>query len=157
MSIKTNKEYDALVAEIDSLKENISNMETELLETIETVTQLEKEEKELTDKVEEIKENNSRQLKILQEKVDTIGEKMADKEKTRQDVVNDITKQVMSVYERVRRGKGGQAVVPVKRRACSACFKALTPKKVQEVKRADKIYTCDNCGAIIFWDDEISD
>ena len=33
MSIKTNKEYDALVAEIDAIKESISTAETELLET----------------------------------------------------------------------------------------------------------------------------
>ena len=37
MSIKTNKEYDALVAEIDSLKEEISQKESRLLETIDKI------------------------------------------------------------------------------------------------------------------------
>jgi predicted nucleic acid-binding Zn-ribbon protein len=156
MSIKTNKEYDALVAEIDSLKETISQKETELLETIEKVGNLEKEVKELEVKSKEIKENNARQLSILKEKVDSIGDTMSSKEKERQGVVTNIPRPILSVYERVRRGKGGQAVVVVKKRACGACFKALTPHKVQEVKRADKIYTCDSCGAIIYWDEEVS-
>ncbi|MBN1211446.1 MAG: hypothetical protein JXA92_02615 [candidate division Zixibacteria bacterium] len=156
MSIKTNKEYDALVAEIDSIKETISQKETELLETIEKVGNLEKEVKELEAKSVEILDNNTKQLSILQEKVDSIGDTMSSKEKERQSVVINISKPIMSVYERVRRGKGGQAVVVVKKRACGACFKALTPHKVQEVKRADKIYTCDSCGAIIYWDEDVS-
>ena len=43
MSIKTNKEYDALVAEIDALKGAISARESEVLETMTLVTNLEKE------------------------------------------------------------------------------------------------------------------
>ena len=156
MSIKTNKEYDALVAEIDSLKEKISQSETELLETIDLVGNLEKEVKELEVKSSETQENNTQQLSILKQKVDSIGDTMSMKEQERQGIISNIPKPILSVYERVRRGKGGQAVVVVKKRACGACFKALTPHKVQEVKRADKIYTCDSCGAIIYWDEEIS-
>ena len=157
MSIKTNKEYDALVAEIDAIKEAISTGETELLETIERVSELEKDIGALEEKAGTVEESNTKQLAILQEKIDSIGDKMADILNSRDQIRETMPKPIMSVYERVRRGKGGQAVVPVKKRACSACFKALTPKKVQEVKRADKVYTCDNCGAIIYWDESISD
>jgi predicted nucleic acid-binding Zn-ribbon protein len=157
MSIKTNKEYDALVAEIDAIKEGISTRENELLETIEQVSEYEKEITGLGEKVTQIEENNSRQLSILQEKIDSIGDKMSSIEASRLQIVSSIPRPTLSVYERVRRGKGGQAVVPVKKRACSACFKALTPKKIQEVKRDDHIYTCDNCGAIIYWDNSLSD
>jgi uncharacterized protein len=157
MSIKTNKEYDALVAEIDAIKEQISNAETELLETIERISELEKEIGTLEERAASVQENNTKQLGILQEKIDSIGDKMSDIESSRKDIVTSIPRRTLSVYERVRRGKGGQAVVPVKKRACSACFKALTPKKIQEVKRADQVYTCDNCGAIIYWDNSISD
>jgi len=157
MSIKTNKEYDALVAEIDAIKEAISSGETELLETIERVSELEKDVATLEEKTVSVEDSNTKQLSILQEKIDSIGDKMTDIQDSRGEIMGQIPKRTMSVYERVRRGKGGQAVVPVKKRACGACFKALTPKKVQEVKRADRIYTCENCGAIIYWDESISD
>jgi predicted nucleic acid-binding Zn-ribbon protein len=61
------------------------------------------------------------------------------------------------MYERVRRGKGGTAVVVVKKRACGACYKALTPQKVQEIKKGERIHTCENCGSLLFWDDSVSD
>ncbi|MBD3401279.1 hypothetical protein GF420_00165 [candidate division GN15 bacterium] len=157
MSIKTNKEYDALVAEIDSIKENLSNNETELLQTIEQAEALEKEIGELEDKAAQVEENNAKQLQILQEKIDSIGEIMSNKESDRGSIISSIPRSTLSVYERVRRGKGGQAVVAVKKRACGACFKALTPKKIQDVKAGDRVHTCDHCGAIIYWDESVSD
>lgn len=156
MSIKTNKEYDALVAEIDAIKETISGQETDLLITIERISELSSNISELEEKAAQIKENNTKQLVALQAKIDGIGGTMAAKEEGRQEVIQAVSRKTMSVYERVRRGKGGQSVVPVKKKACGSCFKALTPKKIQEVKRADVIYTCDNCGAIFYWDDNVS-
>jgi predicted nucleic acid-binding Zn-ribbon protein len=157
MSIKTNKEYDALVSEIDSLKESLSNNETELLQTLETSEELEKQIGEFEEKAEQVAGNNEQQLEILRQKIDSIGDTMSTKEKARSEVMQEIPRTTLSVYERVRRGRGGQAVVAVKRRACGACFKALTPRQVQQVKSGDRVYTCDHCGAIIFWDDPVSD
>lgn len=156
MSIKTNKEYDALVAEIDQIKEVISVSETELLETIETASTLGAQITELEEKAQQAKETNTKQLVALQEKIDSIGDTMANIEKGRNELMSSISRRTMSVYERVRKGRGGQAVVPVRKKACGSCFKALTPKKIQEVKRADTVYTCDNCGSIFYWDEAVS-
>ena len=156
MSIKTNKEYDALVAEIDVIKGQISASETELIETIDNIAALEKSLAEYSEKMTQVDENNQKQLEILQHKVDTIGDKMADKMTSRKDVASSVPRPALNVYERVRRGKGGTVVVVVKKRACGACFKQLTPKKVQEVKKAAKIHTCDNCGRLLFWEEEES-
>ncbi len=153
MTIKTNKEYDALIAEIDSIKNSISQHETELLETIEIITTAQKEITGLEEKQLQVKDNNAKQLGILQERIDSIGEKISQKVSSRQDVINLISRPTLSTYERVRRGKGGQAVVMVRKRACGACYKGLTPKKIQEIKRADRICTCDNCGSMLYWDD----
>lgn len=156
MSIKTNKEYDALVAEIDQIKEVISVSETELLETIEIASTLGAQISELEEKAQQSKETNTKQLVALQEKIDSIGDTMAKIEKGRNTLMKSIPRRTLSVYERVRKGRGGQAVVPVRKKACGNCFKALTPKKIQEVKRADVVYTCDNCGSIFYWDENVS-
>lgn len=157
MTIKTNREYDAIVSEIDSIKGGISGQETALLGAMERITQLEAEIPDLRAKFEQCEENNKKQLEILQEKVDSIGSKASEKGAERAVIVNQIAKPAISVYDRVRRGKGGGAVVVVvKKRACSGCHAALTPRKVQEVKKSDRILTCDSCGRILYWDNDIS-
>ncbi len=156
MSIKTNKEYDALVGQIDSVKESISSSETELLELIDRIAELEKLMVEYREKVSHVEENNNKQLQILQDKIANIGNTMSGKMMNRTEVSSAIPKPILTIYERVRKGKGGTVVVVVKRRACGACYKALTPKKVQEIKKGDRIHTCDNCGRIMFWNNEDS-
>jgi len=156
MSIKTNKEYDALVAEIDAVKGAISQAETKIVELMDKVKAFEKELPEHQERSNQIAENNGRQLQILQEKVSSIGEKMAAKDNERKASIGHMPPQILSVYERVRKGKGGSAVIVIRRRACGACQSSLTPKKVQEIKRADKIHTCDVCGRILYWDNDQS-
>ncbi|MDH3891942.1 MAG: C4-type zinc ribbon domain-containing protein [candidate division Zixibacteria bacterium] len=156
MSIKTNKEYDALVAQIDAIKQDISKQETEFLGTEERIAELEKEIAEYNEKSESAQDTNSKQLSILQNKIDSIGDTMAAKENERDRISKEIPRPTRSIYERVRKGKGGTAVVMVKKRACGSCHKALTPRKVQEIKKGDRIHTCENCGRLLFWDGEES-
>ncbi len=82
MSIKTNKEYDALVAEIDRLKFAISDDEPAMLRVIEQMENLEKELVALQEKQTQVKDNNQKQLLVLQEKIDSIGAKVSDKRPT---------------------------------------------------------------------------
>jgi len=156
MSIKTNKEYDALVAQIDAIKEAISNQETELLQTEERLSELEKEIAGYRDKSKQADDTNTKQLAILQEKIDSIGDKVAEKENERTQISTQISHATRSIYERVRKGKGGTAVVMVKKRACGSCYKSLTPRRVQEIKKGDRIHTCENCGRLLFWDEKES-
>lgn len=156
MAIKTNKEYDALVAQIDNIKSTMSNHETELLESIDRISELENDVKTKKQDLSQIDENNNKQLSILQGKMDSIGETMTDMLANRKKVTVSIPKRMFGIYERVRKGKGGTVVVVVKRRACGACYSAMTPKKVQEIKRGDQIHICDNCGRLVFWDNDLS-
>jgi len=151
MSIKTNKEYDALVSQIDSLKSEIEGAETEILELIDRVGALDKEIEELDERLRQVEENNGKQLAILQQKVDSIDDKVTSKQSDREGLISDIPKRVLSVYERVKKGKGSEVVVVIRKRACGACHKALTPKKVQEIRRGDRIHTCDYCGRMLYW------
>ena len=156
-TIKTNKEYDALVAEIDAVKSAISEMESEFLKTMEEIARLEKEVPEFEKQLAQIEDNNTKPRKILQEKSDSIGDKMSDKDAERQAVMSSIPRPTLVVYERVHRGKGGTVVVAVRKRSCSACHNTLTPQKVQEIRRADRIHTCDSCGCLLYWDNNLSD
>ncbi len=157
MTIKTNKEYDALVAEIDAVKSEISEKESLQLALMEKIEQFEKQLPEFKERLEQVQDNNDKQLNVLQEKIDSIGDTVEGKQAERKSVLRDVPRRTMSVYERVRKGRGGSAVVPVKNRSCSACHKALTPKLVQEIRRSDKIHTCESCGRLLYWDDDISE
>lgn len=151
MAIKTNKEYDALISEIDQLKEAISNLETRDVELMEMSENYQKEIEVLDKQAEAINTANGTQLIQLQAQIDSVGSKISGIQRHRGEIAGQISQRAMSVYERVRRGKGGAVVVSVKKRACGACFKSLPPQKMQEVKLGEKLITCDSCGRMLVW------
>ncbi len=152
--IKTNREYDALVSEIANRKTRISESEEELLKTLSEIDDLQDRVKEYKQKVSEVEKNNRVQLESLAKEMDSIGTKIKQKQDERKNISVRINKSMLATYERVKKVKGGAAVVPVKKRACSGCYKSLPPQKIQEIKKGESLITCDSCGRILIWTDE---
>jgi hypothetical protein len=152
--IKTNREYDALVTEIANRKTKISESEEELLKTLAEIDELQDKVKEYKERVVEVDKNNRVQLESLNKEMDSIGTKVKQKQDERKNISVRINKNVLSTYERVKKVKGGAAVVSVRKRACSGCYKSLPPQKIQEIKKGENLITCDSCGRILTWIDE---
>lgn len=149
--IKTNKEYDALTAEISNLKSKINTLEENLLETMDKIDRTKEEMEEFKARYEELEKSNKEVLKNLKNEIDSIEDKIRMKEDERNAVKDKITRRVMSHYERIRKGKGGMAVVTVRKLSCGGCYKQLPPKMIQEIKKGERLLTCDNCGRILLW------
>ena len=152
--IKTNKEYDSLIAEIDQKKQTISDNEDEILKLMDVIEESTEKIEELKIKIKEAKENNAAQLDNLRLELASVEAKINDKKEQRLELARTVDKKALTIYERIRKGKGGMAVVPLRKRACGACFKQIPPQLVQQIRRGDRIYTCDSCGRILIWVDE---
>ena len=153
-TIKTNKEYDALTAEIDAKKLEISEKEERVLTLMATIDECREKETELSSRLEEVKNGNSEQLKNLNDQSSSLQAKIDNRLEKRNKIAGNIKRQVIGIYERVRKGKGGLVVVPIRKRACGGCFKQIPPQRIQEIRRGDRIFSCDSCGRILIWSDE---
>ena len=149
MSIKTNKEYDALVTEIDSIKRTIKEREDQILSWEERIEEIKSTLDEQEGGLGEIKATNTKQIASLQKRMDSVGDKVAGHIAERDRIVTKVSRPSMSIYERVRRGKGNSTLVSIKKRACGGCFKAVPPQRLQEIRRGDRVICCDNCGRML--------
>ncbi len=149
--IKTNKEYDALMAEMEMRKTKISKGEDELLKIMNEIEELEAKIPEYKQQASEVKKTNQAQLSELKKEIDSISTKIKIKADERKNVAVRVAKAVAAIYERVRKGKGEVVVVSVRKNACSGCYKSLPPQVIQEIKKGDGIICCDNCGRILIW------
>jgi len=152
--IKTNKEYDALTAQISHVKDKISENEEALIQVLEQLEVTAGQLKEVQEKCGGMEKSHLSQLVGLRKELDSIEDKIKSRQTQRQNVASHVSRRVMSVYERVRRGKRGAAVVMIKKRSCGGCFKQVPPQRIQEMKKGDRIYACDNCGRILVWSEE---
>jgi predicted nucleic acid-binding Zn-ribbon protein len=154
--IKTNKEYDALTNEIVNRKLKISSTEEEILKILTNIDDLKEKIKGYKQKLEEVNKNNTAQLAYLKEELNSIEDKVRIKQGERKNLTVRIDKRLLSIYERVKKGRGDQVVVTIKKRACTGCYKGIPPQKIQEIRKGEHIFTCDNCGRILIWTEESS-
>lgn len=151
--IKTNKEYDALVKEIDVRRAAVSQAEETTLQLMSDSEETKKGIDVLKSKLETVKQNSAAELENLRKELEAIGAKVRSKQDERKQKSARLDRQTLAIYERVRKGRGGQVVVRVtqSRPACGGCYKSLPPQRIQELRRADQIITCQNCGRILIW------
>ena len=148
-SVKTNREYDAITVEIETIENKIDEDEkrkSDLLHQVESaknnVTELEKQvadlENELTVKQAELK------LKMSQTEAEEIRLK-----KEREEISNQIDKKLLSNYDRIRNGTNGIALSEVTNHTCSECFATIPAQTALEVRMMDRLILCELCGRIL--------
>jgi len=149
--IKTNQEYSAVLKEIEVLKEKISVTEEEillLLDRIEAstkaVTASEAEFKREEDELQQAKAAKEAELADLEREQVTL-------QKARQTKVKGIEASLLQTYTKLFKSRDGLAVVPVKDGSCLGCYFTLRPQAYSEVRRNDRLTTCENCQRILYF------
>ena len=150
--VKSNKEYDSLNHEIDHMKTNISDFETQLLNLIEEKEALEETIKIKTDKIESITVSLSSNKRALQSAMAENQNEQKELEKRRSTLFKDIEPVELNAYERISQSRESPGMVSIIGQACGGCYSQLPPQTVIEIKKNADIITCSSCSIMLFWD-----
>lgn len=149
LSVKTNKEYDALQTEIQAQK-------AEIIKHEEHIIQLMTEIEDLSLDIEQVRVDVARQKQQIMEAQHELREQLIAVDRDVRGVLDErqrtlvrIEQRVIRTYERIRKGKNGVAVVSIKKGACGGCFNMIPLQKIAEIRRMDRLMTCENCGRIL--------
>ncbi len=154
-TLKTNKEYHAMLAQIASLKTDNSVLEEEILKSMDAQDTLKEDiSKEKIRLAEEEKRFNE-EKKEVEARIKEIESSMADLTAKRDHIVPSVEKRVFATYARVLKAKEGLALVSIKDFACQGCHMAVTPQVVNEIKMQEKIIICESCARILYLEEDI--
>ena len=152
MSSKKQDEYTAAIREADAARKHISTLETQILEQMEA---LEKAEAALNERAGEIASLNSdrdARLRAFDEETKQQADKLAAHQTDREQLLGVLPKPMGALYNRIsKRIRDGIAVAEARNGACMACFMALRPQAMAEVRRGQEVMTCDNCNRILYY------
>lgn len=151
--IKTNREYDAVHAEIENFKNIITNSEQKKKTVEEEIEKLKQTESEKIAELDKVKNENQPKIQQLQEKIDSIDSVISSINKERELVLPHISKPILRQYEQMRiRRKNGLVVSCITpERVCTICHKILEPQYYNEVRKATKVVLCQGCGSMMVW------
>lgn len=150
--VKTNKEYQALLSEIDTIKEANSRIEEEILQVMDEIDELKKDfskrEKEMGSTLEKIEGER----KKLQEKT-AQGEKAWSERVERRELLSkQIESKLVKLYNTLKEKRQGVGVVSVKNETCQGCFLNVPPQVFIEVQKNNALVRCPHCNRILYWD-----
>jgi predicted nucleic acid-binding Zn-ribbon protein len=148
---QNQKEYETAMREIDALQKQVTVHETKV---VELMTAAEEVETELSSRAEEINTLDSKRdeaLAAFDSQIDKDKAEIAKETAKREKVFVTLPAQLAGVYNRLaQRSRDGIAVAEVVNGSCGACNMSLRPQMNVEVKRGDKIMTCESCSRILY-------
>ncbi len=148
-SVKSNKEYDAIVTTIDNSFDEIRKNEKRLKELVKQIEDHNKNNEDVESKLNTLRlelEDKQAMLKELEEEYKSDEKEMKKKKKA---LMESLTAENKSLYEKMNRMYNGEAVSIVRKGNCTGCYNAIPPQKVIEIRAAEKIYVCESCGRIL--------
>ncbi|HYA90625.1 MAG TPA: C4-type zinc ribbon domain-containing protein [Thermodesulfobacteriota bacterium] len=150
--VKTNKEYQALLSEIDAMKGANSRIEEEILQVMDEIDELKKDlskrEKEMGSTLEKIEGER----KKLQEKMAQGEEAWNERVERRDDLSKQIESKLVKLYHTLKEKRQGVGVVSVKNETCQGCFVNVPPQLFIEVQKNNALVRCPHCNRILYWE-----
>lgn len=151
--VKTNKEYSAVLLEIEEIKQVKAKTEEEILGLMEMQERLAVDVKEAETRLR-TREDQARQDEgVVREKLAVVEKELASLRAERETRARELPQGLLASYERIVKARNGTAVASVSSATgvCSGCRVSIRPQALMEVKHAEGLMTCESCGRYLYW------
>jgi predicted nucleic acid-binding Zn-ribbon protein len=150
--VKTNKEYSAVLTEIEEIKQEKGRMEEEVLVLMEAQERLAGDIREAETRFKQREGEGRREEVTLQEQLRGIETDLAAVRTERKELATRLPANILADYDRILRARAGLALVPVaKPNFCGACRMTITPQRLQELRAQSSLIPCESCGRYLYW------
>jgi len=155
--VKTNKEYQAILKEIENGEVKNSEIETEIIFLLEEI-----DKRKTNFQIEEkAKEQYEHQYQIEKQKlkndIDSLDEKILACTEQYHKHIENIPKDLIKRYEMIKTLNNGSAVVSVWKGICGGCHMNIPPQLYNELQKSDDLLSCPNCNRIMYWQNQEED
>lgn len=149
--IKTNKEYSAVLAEIEMGKQKIATLEDQVLDLMETAEQRRQSLQEYEQRVQDTAQELEKQEDKIAQTRRALDQQMAMSDAERQQVVTQLDAELYTAYENLRVQRDGLVVVHLRDGTCGGCYLTVRPQLVSEIRRREVLVTCPHCRRMLLW------
>jgi predicted nucleic acid-binding Zn-ribbon protein len=151
--VKSNKEYQAVLKELEDIKE-LTNEKEELV--IKCMEEIEIQEKECADnntRLDEAQRGYVDKERQFEEKMKGFEREVFTLNEERAKLAQELDGDLLGGYNRLRGHLKGRVVVPVINAVCQGCHLGVPPQQYNTLMRGDSTQICLNCTRIIYWED----
>ena len=155
--VKTNKEYAALLKEIEESERRVDGLEEAFISEMLLEDDIQKEIRAANQKLAEGQDKLTLEKEQVFLKKQETEARVALLESQKGGLLPDLPKEQVALYHRLLKNKGGDALSPVTDDYCSICHMRVRPQVLNELKEAKTVILCENCGRILYWKEKPED
>jgi predicted nucleic acid-binding Zn-ribbon protein len=150
--VKTNKEYSAVLAEIEDIKQEKGRVEEEILVLMDSQERLAADIKDTESRFKIREAQGKQEEAAFQEKLGVVETDLALVRTERAELTRQLPPAVLADYDKLLKARGGLALAQVvKPNLCGGCRMTVTPQRLQELRAQSALLPCESCGRYLYW------
>jgi len=151
--VKTNKEYQAMLTEIDTIEQTNGKMEEEILVLYDRIDERKGALKTHEKEFEQVRVTFEVERKKIDEEIATLDGALQEQKARFDALIGNLEPDLRRRYEMIKVRRNGIAIVAVRKGICSGCNMNIPPQLYNDIQRSEQIHCCPNCNRILYWDE----
>jgi predicted nucleic acid-binding Zn-ribbon protein len=148
--VRNPKEASTLMAELDLARSVLAKEETDWIRSAEVVTQLEEKAKEADRGYAAFEESQSPERSSIAERQAELDAEHAAASRNREESASQLDRALRTRYDRLRKSRAADIVVPLVGGACGACRTTVPLNRRTQIRSGAVLDSCEACGAILY-------
>ena len=154
-SVKTNKEYQSSLKEIDDLKRMNSKLEDDMIEFLDRIEEAENLLKAKTAEFSELELHLKSEKEIIKKEAEEGRQRLGNLDAEWETISGGIEAAMLATYNQIKENHANKiGIVAVKDAVCQGCHMNIPPQMYNELQRGDSLKRCPICERIIYWEDQ---
>jgi predicted nucleic acid-binding Zn-ribbon protein len=151
--VKSNKEYQAVLKEIEELNELTFQKEEVMIKWMEEIEIQEKECADNNKRWEQSRKEYEGEEKKFLQRMKELEKEVQSLHEQRLKLSRNVDQDLLSRYMALKAHLGSHVVVPVIDAVCGGCHLGIPPQQYNDLIRGDSLQSCPNCNRIIYFEE----
>ncbi len=153
--IQTQKEYVAVLKEIDIAKKANKELEEQMQAKQQEIAALEQDQLEKDDELTAIREKAEARGAELKKLMNESGKVLDKRKTTRESIAGDIPATLLRKYQQLFKRRAGLALAMARNGACLGCNMQLPPQQYNSLLRVAEMQSCPHCNRLLYVEQEV--
>jgi predicted nucleic acid-binding Zn-ribbon protein len=151
-AVKTNKEYQAALKEIEAIEKQNSRLEEEVLIFMEQSDNILKNLKKMEEHFKLTMKKTEEKKIELENTLEKCTEEIEEQQKVKEELLSKIESKLLDQYQKIKQKRADPIIVPVEDSCCQGCHMNIPPQLFNEIKKCQTIIKCPHCNRILYWE-----
>ncbi|MDQ7006654.1 MAG: C4-type zinc ribbon domain-containing protein [Acidobacteriota bacterium] len=150
MEVSNQREYSAVLNEIDTTKTRLAQIVTEIGGREERIEELSGPAAEADERIAAERERTDQERSAIEQELSVIVSRLDELAAQKEDLVARLPAPYVRRFETIFKARQGVAMAKIFHGACGACHVRLRPQVINLVQRGEELVSCESCRRFLY-------